>query len=590
MSRSQRSYEGGRAGISFCFLMSALAFLLVSLPAMVGSTAKAAEPDQEQQSPDDPGSEQQDLVYLAPQAPIFVRMKIRINGDGLQEQRRAWAQELFQSLDKSGDGMLAEDELEAIPPVGHLVPDVPGAGGAISGDVAPDANEDGQVSPDELTDYLLTASGTPFRVSTAVQQTGGSGIGLFDRLDRNEDRLLSAAEVAGAARCLRLMDVNLDDYISANEIAIPTVFGNPVQESESAGAQVASSLALLQPVSVGYTGNTLARKLLQKYDRKQRGGAGGGAGRGTRRRFMKDRQLTSEELGCSDDELAACDANSNGRLDLEELKQYLATLQPSLEVSVDFGTADVGPTVELTGDSNLQDSVPFGVGTNEHGEVLLQLGTRRFRLTVNPATPQASTLNAAQQFASADNDSNEYLDTNEAARLGVSSDRFRLVDTDGDGMVVESEYTSYLTQQQVLGRHGVNLSLVGSSKTLMSMLDVDGSSRLDADELDALAARLMERDRNADGQVSREEVTSASISMVLSKGSSGTGNNFNQFRVFGAMRRTPQRESSTGGWFGRMDRNADGVLSPREFLGSAEKFAQLDADGNGNIDAAESKQ
>ena len=36
-----------------------------------------------------------------------------------------------------------------------------------------------------------------------------------------------------------------------------------------------------------------------------------------------------------------------------------------------------------------------------------------------------------------------------------------------------------------------------------------------------------------------------------------------------------------------MDRNADGEISPREFLGTPEQFSQLDANGDGFLDADE---
>jgi hypothetical protein len=39
-----------------------------------------------------------------------------------------------------------------------------------------------------------------------------------------------------------------------------------------------------------------------------------------------------------------------------------------------------------------------------------------------------------------------------------------------------------------------------------------------------------------------------------------------------------------------MDRNNDGDVSPREFLGTEEQFRRLDADGDGLISAEEARQ
>jgi hypothetical protein len=59
--------------------------------------------------------------------------------------------------------------------------------------------------------------------------------------------------------------------------------------------------------------------------------------------------------------------------------------------------------------------------------------------------------------------------------------------------------------------------------------------------------------------------------------------------------RIQQQETSrpqVGGpvWFRKMDRNGDGDVSRREFLGTKDQFRQVDADGDGIISPEEAEQ
>jgi hypothetical protein len=66
---------------------------------------------------------------------------------------------------------------------------------------------------------------------------------------------------------------------------------------------------------------------------------------------------------------------------------------------------------------------------------------------------------------------------------------------------------------------------------------------------------------------------------------------FNFATAIQAGRRTGKQSAARGpSWFRKMDRNQDGDLSRREWLGTEEEFRRLDADGDGLISAEEAQR
>jgi hypothetical protein len=54
-----------------------------------------------------------------------------------------------------------------------------------------------------------------------------------------------------------------------------------------------------------------------------------------------------------------------------------------------------------------------------------------------------------------------------------------------------------------------------------------------------------------------------------------------------SVRASGDQPTNLPAWFVAMDRNHDGDVSPREFLGTSDQFRQFDADNDGLIDGDE---
>ncbi|TWU05270.1 transaldolase/EF-hand domain-containing protein [Symmachiella macrocystis] len=532
-----------------------------------------------------PDHETLDLIYLAPRAPIFVRFRVRSEGKGFFTQRQAYSDKLFDELDESGDGVLKEAELEKIPPVGHLVP-VGGQNTTGAGNLGTaDTNADGRVTREEFNAYILAASGSPFQMNTEVQALSpGQSIRLFDRLDRDHDNRLSDDELTQAARRLRLMDFNLDEQITAEEIPLPTVFGVAQQNADTPEGQAAASLSLLKPIHRNHVDDALIRRLVQLYDKLSRGP--------TARRFVKDGKLSAKELGLAAEVVSPLDHNQDKLLDQQELRDFLANPQPIVEIQIEFDDESTAPAIKMVVNAESPPTAPLQFVTHENGDVLVRLTNVEFKLVASPKRP-AVRAKQYRAFVQSDGDKNEYLDENEfgSAIRRFGTNQFQLVDTDGDGMIVKEEYTSFVTQQSELQKHVLNLNLASKSESLFGVVDTTADSQLDAKELAELKSKILALDRNGDGNIDRDELAGG-MEMILARGDASIPpmQTYASLTAANASWSTGRQRATGNGWFAKMDRNRDRKLTKREFLGPLDVFQELDLDGNGWLDAKEAKQ
>jgi Ca2+-binding EF-hand superfamily protein len=157
---------------------------------------------------------------------------------------------------------------------------------------------------------------------------------------------------------------------------------------------------------------------------------------------------------------------------------------------------------------------------------------------------------------------------------------FRYADRNADNRLSLAELEDYLKLVELGVRAQVWIKVTDRGRNLFPYLDADGDDRLSYRELtracDLLADHTTETNRLPwQFQLSFGGPSVASWGGV----------------PLPAVARRPgpgaADTSKAPRWFQAMDRNGDGIVSPREFVGPPEIFRKLDADGDGVISAEE---
>jgi Ca2+-binding EF-hand superfamily protein len=220
---------------------------------------------------------------------------------------------------------------------------------------------------------------------------------------------------------------------------------------------------------------------------------------------------------------------------------------------------------------------------NDTGPAPIVVDGLALDLEADAAAPGVRGLHAyyLQQFDAAGGGA-DVLDRKQAEGTPALAALFRLGDRDGDGRLTAAEFAAFLNLH-ALGAVAVpTISVTERSLGLFELLDEVPDNRLSLRELHTAWDRLKHLDRDGDGKLSRDEFPRR-LHVRFSRGKPGPAAAPRVDAVRAPAPRGPE-------WFRKMDRNGDGYVSRREFLGSDELFSKLDTDGDGLISPEEAER
>lgn len=530
----------------------------------------------------DPQDGVERFALLLPAGPLIVEATMTLDGKPFRAAREALIDEMLTEGDTDGDGTVTWDE--ALQNVrftyGRIFPEQQRAQYL----KMLDRDEDGEVDRAEARGFLaVTFQGPAFQVSGgfaggmrglvvfaangALAGSGGSAgpDSVWSLLDADGDGVLSETEIAGAGERLKSRDADDNDLLYTNELAGAPNPGPRRQRVNAANGRQPYVVPQQPFVLLGPTAraDALFAAVKGQYQTED--------GNVERSSFSNAAELF-DQLDANDDQLLS-----------EDEVLALNDVEPQVRLTVDLGREQGESTLSLTsvaGGRKLPDATDSSAGVELPGvAVTFEVNTAA---TVNLDYAQA----AQRMLDQYDGDKNEYLELSELPQNFAQ--QFAAWDGDSDGKVFKQDIVEGYTRAQVPQQTQIQASVTRSGDPLFPALDLSGDSRLSLREMKTAEVQLSALDADGDGRLTRIEVPDTyAVNFRIGNGG------YRQYQVLAVGRggfRQPAPPTGDGpAWFLRMDRNGDGDVTLKEFLGDREAFATIDTNSDGFIEPAEAK-
>jgi Ca2+-binding EF-hand superfamily protein len=518
---------------------------LTAVAALAAAVARSSTPAADAESV-------RDVFLLLDRGPLHLRLTITIAGQSPQTVRRDYLTRLFKALDTDGDGKLTKAEFDKSPlNTARRGPNARPMSAREAAELVPAT---------KLAEALERVAGETLalRQNNAARKTDDE---VFAALDTDKNGVLTEKEIVDALPLLLTKDQDDDDCITVDELTPP----DPMRMLVAAGMPAAERpLATASTILVEGSGPLFGPRLVRRYDRD------------------RDGKLSPTEIGLFPERFRDPDADRDGKLSPEELalfKNQTPDVDAVLELEPPAGQS-ARVLVKGAGDKSARPDI----ANFRFGDTLVALAVRSF----DPIA--AAVADARQQFNRLDTDQNGYLDRDELKdNVRFQRGLFEAIDGDGDDKIFWPDMERYVRGRAEVAATRCDVVLHDLGHGFFEALDRNHDGRLGLREL-RVARETLRTLRKPDDAQLRATDPPRRLHLEVVRGA---------FQLFGSglmgestvPRVVAAPRAAVGPvWFQRMDRNLDGDLTWKEFLGPRHVFEELDADHDGLLDPFEAEK